>query len=216
MAKRTCSIDGCENPSVGREWCRKHYARWQRNGDPLVTIRLYRAPVADRLASKLELTPDGCREFTGYRNECGYGRIKVGKKMPFAHRVAYEAWVGPIPEGANVCHHCDNPPCCEPSHLFVGSQADNHRDMVAKGRDNQGHGLARGEEHGRILRESAARRRRQRATDAGFPEDWKRCFRCTEWKPSEAFGPNAARPDGRQAYCSPCAKAYSRQRRLAK
>ncbi len=53
--------------------------------------------------------------------------------MP-AHRVAWVVWRGPIPDGLWVLHTCDNPPCCNPAHLFLGTRADNIADMVAKGR----------------------------------------------------------------------------------
>lgn len=64
----------------------------------------------------------------------GYGVFK-GKR---AHRLSYEAFVGPIPDGLFVCHKCDVPACCNPDHLFVGTALDNSRDMVAKGRAGGG------------------------------------------------------------------------------
>ena len=64
----------------------------------------------------------------------GYGNFKVNGKTKRAHRVAWEEFNGPIPEGMNVCHTCDNPSCVNPEHLFLGTQYDNLQDMKQKGR----------------------------------------------------------------------------------
>lgn len=78
---------------------------------------------------------DECWNWTSARDSNGYGRFHVGKShnsAMLAHRVAYGIATGDSPEA--VCHRCDNPSCCNPSHLFGGTRADNNRDMVEKGR----------------------------------------------------------------------------------
>lgn len=76
-----------------------------------------------------------CWEWRGYRNWAGYGIIHPtpGVKLR-THRIAYELTHGPIPIGLYVLHRCDNPSCVRPEHLFLGTLADNNRDMAAKGR----------------------------------------------------------------------------------
>lgn len=77
----------------------------------------------------------GCREWLGRkRNARGYGYISLHGKTFATHRVAWTFVNGLIPEGLYVCHQCDNPPCCEPAHLFLGTQFDNMRDCKQKGR----------------------------------------------------------------------------------
>lgn len=78
---------------------------------------------------------NNCWEYTGFRSNLGYGKFGIGRdKQLFTHRLAYQIFVGPIPEGIFVCHKCDNPPCFNPQHLFLGTQYDNLRDALAKGR----------------------------------------------------------------------------------
>lgn len=69
------------------------------------------------------------------KNHCGHGQITIpyiGPKL--AHRISYAVFVSEIPAGMNVLHHCDNRSCINPSHLFIGTQADNVTDMIQKGR----------------------------------------------------------------------------------
>lgn len=68
------------------------------------------------------------------RNKDGYGALWFKNRTYLAHRLAWEATNGPIPAGLNVLHKCDNPPCCNPNHLFLGAQQDNVDDCIAKGR----------------------------------------------------------------------------------
>jgi hypothetical protein len=94
-------------------------------------------PMAEKL-EKYEVTSSGCWEWIGSRDKDGYGRIRGSSHgkvwVKRAHRCSYEEHVGPIPEGLDVCHHCDNPPCINPDHLYAGTKSENMQDMVQRGR----------------------------------------------------------------------------------
>jgi hypothetical protein len=85
-----------------------------------------------------------CQEWNGPISSLGYGRVFLttnGRRTTTtAHRAAWIGKHGPIPEGMNVCHRCDNRKCVNVDHLFLGTQMDNMKDMQAKGRQNYGHG----------------------------------------------------------------------------
>lgn len=114
---------------------------------------------AEKFWEKVERRgPDECWPWTGYcikpaPRRLGYGVYSYAKsKAARAHRVAYMLSVGPIPERMSVCHRCDNPPCCNPAHLWLGTYADNNRDRHAKGRTVfvvLNPKPVRGEQHGR-------------------------------------------------------------------
>lgn len=104
-----------------REWCSNSKASY---GD----ISLQRL-----MKYKVENTLTGCWEYSGFRNADGYGSFRYLDRMRGAHRVSWMLFNGPIPEGLEVCHKCDNPPCFNPEHLFLGTHKENMIDASVKG-----------------------------------------------------------------------------------
>lgn len=126
----------------------------------------------------------------------GYGTVVIGSLRKYAHRASWELTNGDIPEGLCVLHRCDNPPCCNPAHLFLGTVQENNADRVAKGRGRGAIGeangsrtrpdrlargdahparmhpecLARGENHGHAKLTEAAVREIRKARIAGVPQ----------------------------------------------
>ncbi len=83
-------------------------------------------------------TKNECWETKQHLTKGGYGRVWIYPKMVYAHRVAWELTNGKIPPGMVICHKCDNPPCCNPDHLFLGTHLDNMADAKNKGRNSHG------------------------------------------------------------------------------
>lgn len=97
----------------------------------------YPQKIIDRFWAKVDRSngPDSCWLWTACVNHHGYGVFRLpSKHNELAHRVAYKIINGIIANGLSVCHSCDNPPCCNPSHLFLGTQLDNIIDAKNKGR----------------------------------------------------------------------------------
>lgn len=89
-----------------------------------------------RFMNKFQEMPSGCWEWQKGKSSAGYGAFSFKGKNIQAHRFAYEAFTGEIKEGLSVCHKCDNPPCVNPAHLFLGTHTDNMQDKFKKGRAN--------------------------------------------------------------------------------
>lgn len=105
----------------------------------LAGMKLPRQPISTeeatrRFMSKVEVSGSECWQWAGNLRRRGYGRFQVNRVVYVASRWSFARFIRPIGPDEVVCHHCDNPGCVNPEHLFAGSQGDNVRDCMAKGR----------------------------------------------------------------------------------
>lgn len=128
-----CSVDGCLAPHLAKGYCSKHYQRkWKGAEDPAVGKH---GTIEQRFWKKVEKrAPNECWPAKANWKRYGNMRVPGVGKCVGLHRVAHMLFIGPIPPGALVMHACDNPKCCNPAHLGIGTHLDNQRDMIAKGR----------------------------------------------------------------------------------
>lgn len=150
-----CSFQGCVKKAHSKGLCIAHYQQ-QRQGRELRPLQqqFHGLSEQDRFFKWISKLPNGCWRWMGsikqrknrpqsewhgqWRNEAG--------EIELCHRAAWRILVGVIPRDALVLHRCDNPRCCNPEHLFLGTQADNVSDMWDKGRARPG--ISRGASHG--------------------------------------------------------------------
>lgn len=129
---RVCDVGDCSLPHLAKGFCRRHYERQKKTGDPegLKVASRFMTGEQRLIHHGWTVTDSGCWEWNGSRTHPdnprrSYGRLTVSRKAIPAHRVAYETWVGEIPEGHVVRHKCDNPPCINPEHLETGTHQQN-------------------------------------------------------------------------------------------
>lgn len=134
--------------SAGMRWCTCSWCgiRFERNPSEVRTQKrqfcsvahynLARTrPIEERFWERVSKRPSGCWLWTGNRVGGGYGALSLAKQPHIlAHRYSWELHRGPIPPDTKVLHTCDTPACVNPDHLWLGSQKDNVRDMITKGR----------------------------------------------------------------------------------
>lgn len=139
---RRCSLFDCDRKHSTRGFCKMHYQRW-RKGLDLTTPPKHQYRDVNDPAFKaffwtlldIKANPDECWEWTRGKNQDGYGRIMLSGVFHFAHRLAWKYTHGKDTD-LHILHHCDNRICSNPNHLYAGTNADNIRDRVERGRSN--------------------------------------------------------------------------------
>ncbi|NQW92538.1 MAG: HNH endonuclease [Polaromonas sp.] len=142
-------MEGCTSPSISRGLCSLHYMRDKRAG-LFQDARRSEAPLDERFFRQIEKT-ETCWLWLGRLVGKGYGMIGLGgagAKQVLSHRLSYQLHKGPIPDGMVIMHKCDNPRCVNPDHLEAGTQSQNIKDAIARGRKTLPVKKVRGEECG--------------------------------------------------------------------
>lgn len=174
---RTCAVAGCEGVVAGRGWCKFHWQRWSRNGDPLVshTRRGTGSTPEMRFWSHVALTADAnrCWIWMDDKDPFGYGRFGLNYKRHQAHRFAWQLVKGVEPAQflLHTCPGGDNPACVNPNHLREGTQAENMQDKVDRGRTHRGeknHAAKLTEQQVQIIKELLRQRVTQNKIAARF------------------------------------------------
>lgn len=123
----TCSAPGCESTAKSKGLCVKHYTRLIRYGDIQATKVIVGDDIS-RLKSSMVISATGCWEWSKFRKN-GYGVAGLNGRLEQAHRASWMVFKGEIPEDMQINHKCNNRPCINPDHLYIGDQLQNMKDM---------------------------------------------------------------------------------------
>lgn len=164
----------------------------------------------ERLRRDLTVREDGCWLWTGHVERSGYGRFTFCMRTVWAHRFAYETWVGPIPEGMHIDHLCNVRACINPEHLEPVTQAENNRRARARQYAGTMYGCGHPQTRGGPCQVCAAARRAERDARRSLPSPPKRP------SPAETGMRGCGHPyEGKGADCRPCARARAAEYRAA-
>jgi len=126
MSQPVCMLASCSRPATRRGYCNSCCSRLVRQGK-LPLIRPQKLPLKERLMAKADQVEGGCWLWAGAKNSEGYGQIKLNRTTLYAHRVSYEAYISPIPEGLHLDHICRHRACINPRHLQPVTVEENVR-----------------------------------------------------------------------------------------
>jgi hypothetical protein len=162
------ACERCGGPKVRAAWEKPNEFARRRFCSRACSNAARQVPIHDLIARHSSVAANGCIEWTSHIDASGYGRIAPRNGEVLAHRVSYEAARGSIPTGLHILHSCDNRKCINPDHLRAGTQADNSRDMIERGRAFRPVGRNNPNyRHGRFVR-SASPHVQRAAREAGF------------------------------------------------
>jgi len=128
-----CKVSDCDRFYYTKGYCQKHYQAYHKYGDPLEGAYHHSTSLADYLSTRYEISASGCWLWTKCINRGGYGMAtaRTGREdTVLAHRLAYQAWVGPISKALVVHHKCHTPICINPDHLQAITQRENTAEMI--------------------------------------------------------------------------------------
>lgn len=133
MNDKLCYYEGCNEVAVVKGLCLNHYNLWLGN---ISTAHKSHGWSLEKRFWRYVWRPtkDGCWIWKGLKHSSGYGIFFIDRKRFCAHRISWQFRYGDIPKDICILHKCDNPPCVNPKHLWLGTKADNSIDMIKKGR----------------------------------------------------------------------------------
>lgn len=197
---RPCAVEKCfRTPILAKGFCSMHYKRQYKHGNtgfaaPTMSYLLSFSDIKSIntwLINHRKITENGCWEWSGPVNKSGYGLIIIDHKRIRVHRVACALYKDfNINSDFIICHHCDNPPCFNPEHLFIGTHKDNILDCIHKNRARKKYGVTHpnaklNEDNVKEIRKRRANGETYTSLSKVFGISWgniERCCKRITWK----------------------------------